>query len=68
MRLSKGIRDIFENFEWNFRDIGIQRFMDLGILFAMLCERKFRIRHYLNQLGILSDKTSLQPLRIVKFK
>ena len=33
MRLSKGIRDIFENFEWNLRDIGIQRFMDLGILF-----------------------------------
>ena len=22
--------DIFENFEWNFRDIGIQRFLDLG--------------------------------------
>ena len=32
MRLFKGIRDIFENFEWNFSDIGIQRFMDFGML------------------------------------
>ena len=32
MRLFKGIPYIFENFEWNFRDIEIQRFMDLGIL------------------------------------
>ena len=33
MRLFKGIQDIFENFEWNFRGKGIQRFVDLGILF-----------------------------------
>ena len=30
MHLFKGIRDTFENFEWNFRDIGIQRLMDFG--------------------------------------
>ena len=28
VHLFKRIRDTFENFEWNFRDIGIQRFLD----------------------------------------
>ena len=30
VHLFKGVWDTFENFEWNFRDIGIQRFLDLG--------------------------------------
>ena len=30
MHLFKGERDTFENFEWNFRDIGIQRFLNFG--------------------------------------
>ena len=29
-KIFKGIRDTFENFEWNFWDKGIQRFLDLG--------------------------------------
>ena len=31
MHLFKRIWDTFENSEWNFRDIGIQSFLDLGI-------------------------------------
>ena len=30
MYLFKGIRDIFENFECNFRGFGVQTFQDLG--------------------------------------
>ena len=30
VHLFNGIRDTFENFEWNFRDIGIQRLIDFG--------------------------------------
>ena len=30
MHLFKGIRDTFENFEWNFRDVGLQRLIDFG--------------------------------------
>ena len=30
MHLFKGIWDTFENFEWNFIDIGVHRFLDFG--------------------------------------
>ena len=39
MHLFKGIHDTFENFEWNFRDIGIQRFLDLGDI----CSKSYMI-------------------------
>ena len=31
VHIFKGIPDTFESFEWNFRDIGIRRFLDFGV-------------------------------------
>ena len=43
MHLFKGIQDTFENFEWDFRDTGIQKFLD----FRDICSKCYFI------LGIL---------------
>ena len=31
----KGIRDSFKILEWNFRDIGIQKFLDFGDTYSI---------------------------------
>ena len=55
MHLFKGIRDTFENFVWNFRDIGIQRFLDFVDAFS----------EYYMVLGILG--TPFQGLMVLYY-
>ena len=52
MHLFKGIQDTFENFEWNFRDIGIQRFLDFWrYLFKMLYDFKDTFQNNFSDTG-----------------